>query len=300
MLGSAIGALSDRMDSRFVTAYWVPAFVFVLGALCAFGVMRGPGQIDSWISDLDSVEQTLGVVIIVLLVSTLAFILRALTRPITEACAGLAIPAPVAAWSKRGQLRAKRRAAQLLASSTHLKSPDVESPVAALLQNRFPENDADLQPTLFGNLIASASAHPRIAYSMEGLLWWSRLSPLLPQSFQDTLAGAQAPMMALFNLSIVFLALAVLNVLLGALTSSWLTAIVFAVVSLVLARLSYRAAVSQAAEVSSMLRVAFDLYRYDILDQLGRPHPETIADERALWTSITREVLGLEKLPPAS
>lgn len=298
MLGSAIGALSDRMDSRFMTAYWVPAFVFVLGALCALGVTQGPGQIDAWISGLDSVEQTLGVVIVVLLVSILAFILRALTRPITEAYAGIAIPGPLAAWSKRGQLRAKRQAEQMLGAVTSRESPALGSPAVATLQSRFPERDEDLQPTLFGNIIASASEHPRIAYSMEGRVWWARLSPLLPESFQDTLASAQSPMMALFNLSIVCCLLALVTILLGILTSSWLTAVAFAACSLVLARLAYRAAVSQAAEVSSMLCVAFDLYRYEILDQLDRPHPENLADERTLWKQLTHEVLGLDE-PPA-
>ncbi|MEZ4563364.1 MAG: hypothetical protein R2853_11555 [Thermomicrobiales bacterium] len=118
------------------------------------------------------------------------------------------------------------------------------------------------------------------------------MSPLLPGSFQNTLAAAQAPMMALLNLSVVFCGLAGLGILAGMLTRQWLTMILLCSGSIVLSRLTYRAAVSQAAEVASMLRVAFDLYRYDILGQLGKPSPEDMAAERALWLSLTREVLG--------
>ena len=32
MLSSTINALTDRIDSRVVTAYWLPAFVAVLGS----------------------------------------------------------------------------------------------------------------------------------------------------------------------------------------------------------------------------------------------------------------------------
>ena len=106
--------------------------------------------------------------------------------------------------------------------------------------------------------------------------------------------------MALLNLSIVFGALAILGALAAILSSQWLVAILWVIGTLVLSRLAYRAAVSQAAEVGSIIRVAFDLYRYDILDQLGRPHPETLAAERALWLSLTWEVLGLDADPPAA
>jgi len=292
VLSSAIGALGDRMDAKFMTAYWLPAFVFTLGGLCALGLMVGPGQIDAWISGLDSVEQTLGVAIIVLIVSMLAFILRALTRPITEVYAGIAIASAVAAWSTRGQLGAKQWGEQLLGAPMHgITTGDATQ--VSVLQGRFPKNDANLQPTLFGNIIASASEHPRAAYSMEGMVWWSRLTPLLPGSFVDTLAGAQAPIMALLNLSTVFCGLAIVILILGAITAQWLVAGALVICSIVISWLGYRAAVSQAAEVSSMLRVAFDLYRYDILDQLGIDHPADLAAERALWPRLTREILGL-------
>lgn len=293
MLSSVIGALGDRMDSKFLTAYWLPAFVFVLGSLCALGLALGWGQLERWTSGLDAVEQTLSALLIVLVISMVAFMLRALMRPITEVFAGVALPQAIASAFTRGQVRAKGRAIRILEGS----SPSVDQEVEAWLQSRFPHDDANLKPTLFGNLLASVSEHPTIAYSMVGALWWPRLSPLLPGSFQDTLAGSQAPMMAMLNLSIVFCALAPLGALAGALAAQWLMAFLWFAGALVLARLSYRAAVSQAAEVGNMLRVAFDLYRYDILDQLDRPHPENLADERALWISLTRNVLGRD-VPP--
>ncbi len=294
MLSSLFGALGDRMDSKFLTAYWLPAFVFVLGGLCFAGGLAGPGRLDAWIADLDSVEQALGALLLVLLISMAAFMLRALTRPTTELFAGVALPRPVAAAFTRGQARAKQRGVLILESSDHPGAFSVDDMTTAWLQNRFPVDDSRLRPTLYGNLLASVSEHPRIAYSMEGALWWPRLSPLLPGSFQDTLAGAQAPMMALLNLSVVFCGLALLALLAGLLTAQWLAAILLCIGLLILSRLAYRAAVSQASEVASMLRVAFDLYRYDILDQLGRAHPDDLTSERALWLSLTREVMGVK------
>ena len=300
MLGSVIGALSDRMDSKFLTAYWLPAFVFVFGSLCTVGLSVGRGRLEAWISDLDAVEQTLAVLMVVLMITMLAFTLRAVTRPITEIFAGMALPAFVANPLRQGQVRAKHRAALVLHEEMPTGALSAAQQENAWLLSRFPTNDQNLKPTLFGNLLASVGEHPRIAYSMEGAIWWPRLSPLLPGSFQDTLGGAQAPMMALFNLSAVFSGLAFLAVMIGLVTRQWLVAILACACSLLLARLAYRAAVSQATEVASMLRVAFDLYRFDILDQLGRAHPDDNADERALWLSLTREVMGVKEPKPGS
>lgn len=299
MLSSVIGALGDRLDSKFLTAYWLPAFVLVLGGLCAVGLAAGSRQLEAWISGLDSVEQTIAGLIIVLFITMAAFVLRALTRPITEMFAGVALPRAIANALTHGQMRARNRAARILAESPSPGTPSVDQEAEVWLQNRFPHDEANLKPTLLGNIIASVGEHPTIAYSMAGGVWWPRLSPLLPGSFQDALAGSQAPMMAMLNLSVVFCALALLGALAGLLTAQWLLAILWFAGSLALARLSYRAAVSQAVEVGSMLRVAFDLYRSTILDQLDQSHPETLADERALWLSLTREMLGREAPPRA-
>lgn len=294
MLGSAIGALSERIDAKFLTAFWLPAFVFLLGVLGILGLRVGPGQIDAWVSGLDSVEQTLGVLIFVLLISMLALLLRSLTHPITELFAGVALPRPVAQWSTRGQRRAKARTATLLSEEEPQEADSLLTATNLWLQQRYPTDDADMRPTLFGNMLASVGEHPRFAYAMEGALWWPRLAPLLPGYFQDTLAAAQAPMMALFNLSLAFFALGPVAVaILGFGGGNWATAFSVLVVTLLFSWLAYRAAVSQATEVGSLLRVAFDLYRRDILEQLGLPEPTDLATERTLWLQLTRQTLAL-------
>ena len=83
MLSSVISALSGQVDSKFLIAYWLPAFVAVLGGIGILGARVGPQQLDEWVNDLDSVEQSLGTLIVLVLITMLAFVLRALTRPIT-------------------------------------------------------------------------------------------------------------------------------------------------------------------------------------------------------------------------
>lgn len=61
----------------------------------------------------------------------------------------------------------------------------------------------------------------------------------------------------------------------------------------ILANLCYRAAVSQAREVSTLLCVGFDLYRHEVLRRMDIAVPQSLEDERALWPALTSEVLDL-------
>ena len=302
MFASAISALSDKLDSKFLTAYWLPAFIVVLANIGLVGALIGPSRVDEWASSLDSVEQTLGVLILLLAITMVAFVFRALNRLIVALFAGDALPRPLADWSARGQLRARKHALRLLDPlPDRLESLPSVQQVAQTLKQRFPHDEAAMQPTLFGNVLATASEYPRIVYAMDGLLWWPRLSPLVAQDAQDALAVAQAPMMALLNLSVVFAGLGIeAPVGLGLIGGPWLVAVVTALVALLLARLCYRAGASQAVEVGSLIRVAFDLYRHEILRQLDLQVPGDLDSERALWQSLTQQMLGIAPPPAAT
>lgn len=302
MLRAGLSALSDRVDSKFLTAYWLPAFVGVFGGFLILALFVGADQMDVWIGGLDSVEQTIGAAIVLLQITMLAFALRALTQPLADVFAGSALPRIVADWSLRGQRRARQTAARALRVDPG--QPDAAArarPAAKRLDQLFPQDDADLQPTLFGNVLASAAEHPRFAYAMEGAIWWPRLSPLLPTYFQDMLGGVQAPMMAMLNLSVVFSALALLGpVVLGLAGGDWTAALAVLASGAVLARLGYRGAVSQAVEFGSMLQVAFDLFRHEILKQMDVETPSDLQEEQALWRRLTLQLLDLSAPPAAS
>jgi hypothetical protein len=295
VLSSAISALSGRLDSKFLTAYWLPAFVAVLGGIGILGGLVGFRQVDAWLSSRDSVAQSLSALVVLLLITMLAFVLRALTRPIVEIFGGTALPRGVAAWFTRGQIRVKTDSARLLgAASTSPESLAATRQATLWLTQVFPQDEADMMPTLFGNILATAAEHPHRAYGMVGALWWPRLSPLLPPSFQELLGGAQAPMMGLLNLSVVFFTLALVGAAtLGLAGGQWVAAVVVLVGAVLLSRLCYRAAVSQAEDLGSMLRVAFDLYRSAILQQMGVEHPSDLAAERALWQRLTNTLIDL-------
>jgi hypothetical protein len=303
VISSALSSVADRLDAKFLTAYWLPPFVFMLGCFGILGVLVGGEQFDAWIHELESFEQGLAVLLLILAVTMAAFILRALARPIVTAFLGEILPRAVADWSTRGQLKNKRRAMPLLMQQA--VDPTQPNSTSGQLRRRrrdYPIDDAATQPTRFGNIMATAAEHPWLAYAMEGGPWWSRLSQVVPEAFQAKMSEVVVPMMALLNLSIVFAILAfggaIIFIVAGGHTIATLVVLIG---GLILARLCYLGAVHQAAEMGNLVRVGFDLYRHEILRQMDLEVPTDHAAERELWGQLNERLFGVPPVasPPA-
>jgi hypothetical protein len=272
VLFSAIGSIGERLDSKFITAYFFPAFVAVLGTIWILATAFGGRRLAAEVLEFDPAEQAIVVAVVLLATLMLAHMLRALSRPVMQFYAGRTLPRPASDWSTRGQLKARARIAPGLEGGSYL---------------RYPRETTDTEPTSFGNILAAAKDYPRLVYAMEGTHWWPRLLPLLPAEFQEMLHSMHAPMMGMLNLSLVFSYLAFLGVIaLGLATSNALAALVILVMGIVLGQLSYRAGVTQAVELVRHIGVAFDLYRYEILKQLHLEEPADIEEEREVWRQL--------------
>jgi hypothetical protein len=128
---------------------------------------------------------------------------------------------------------------------------------------------------------------------MDYRLWWPRLAPLLPDTMRDIAAAEAANMTGLLNLSLVWTGVAVVGAtVLGLIGSYWGTAVAILVGGLLLSWISYRAAIREGAEASRHFHAAFQLYRHEILKQMGLDIPEDAASERALWRRLTEEMLA--------
>jgi hypothetical protein len=290
-----LSSMSERLDVSFLTASLLPAFFAVLGNLALFTVLVGRDAIEAWLYDLTSFQEIIVTVIILLVIMVVGILLRALSFVTVGFFVGELVPRSVAAWSTRSQQRAQRRSQRLPgddvnSSSTHL----LREHVRQLVVQRYPQDETEVRPTRLGNTLAAGAEFPWTIYAMDGMLWWSHLTPVLPSYVSDPLEGAQARLLGLLNLSLVFgLVACEAVVVLGVVGQQWTAALGVVIVGGVLAWLGYHAAVSQALEVTSQIRVAFNLYRQEILKQMGLDIPKTIAAERVLWQTLTRDLLGL-------
>jgi hypothetical protein len=279
MLISALGSIGDRLDSKFITAYFFPAFVAVLGTIAILVRQAGDARFIAWVAQFDSLQQ--GVIVFALLLGTfmLAHMLRAMARPIAQVFAGRAYPEVV------------RRLLLPVQERDHARARGDQRAMDRG-ERLFPRERGDLEPTAFGNILAASADYPRLVYGMETYHWWPRLLPLMPAEFQDALRALETPMRAMLNLSLVALYLGCLAGALGMTHGDLLAAGVGLALGLFLAGVFYQAAIAQAVELARTIWVGFDLYRYEILKQMNIELPASIEAERALWPRLTAERLG--------
>lgn len=151
----------------------------------------------------------------------------------------------------------------------------------------FPQRNAEVMPTRLGNILKNAETYPIDRYNLNAVLVWPRLYGLLPESFVQAVAlsrGGVEHMLVWSSLAAAF-ALAAGVYLLAAGGSWWLFLLCFWG-GLLMARFAYRSALGSALLYGAQIKVAFDLYRNELLKQLRKPLPATQVEERKTWNEI--------------
>jgi hypothetical protein len=154
---------------------------------------------------------------------------------------------------------------------------------------KYPRDLDHLKPTRLGNVLAAAEEYSFQIYNLDGVIWWPRLAPLLPEPFRAQVDTALTPMLAVLNLSIILTLLALPGgiLVLPFNRPLWLIPVI-SLSGLLLAWIFYSAAVSQAIDYGKVIRVGFDHYRHQILKQMHLPIPDNLTQERLLWASLNK------------
>lgn len=151
------------------------------------------------------------------------------------------------------------------------------------------KNIEDILPTRLGNTISSAELYPLYRYNIDAALVWPRLYPLLPEPFVGMIASKKSSLDSYIVISF----LGLLFVLLGGVylffikPTWWLFPIAF-FGGIVIWWIMYKCAIQAAIGYGNLIRVAFDLYRGDLLKELGLGKPTTLDldKEWPLWHKI--------------
>lgn len=271
MLGTFLDKLNVFFDRRFMIAYWSPVFIG-LGLFAGLVVvLMGPSVALGWWVGRSGTEQVLLGVGTLLLITVLAYVLEAFTIPVVRLYEGYWPKGALTNWACMQQ-KARRA-----------KSTDADA------YHNFPLDSDLVKPTRLGNVLTAAEEYPHQLYRLDAVLWWPRLVALLPETFRTLVDTALTPMLALLNFNLMLTLFALGGAIAVFLTNRlwWLFILVF-FGGLVLARLCYLAAVSQSVDYGASVRVAFDLYRYDIFKQMHIPLPDNLFKERLLWELLNK------------
>ena len=162
----------------------------------------------------------------------------------------------------------------------------------------LPTQSEQVMPTRLGNILKNAELYPKDRYRIDAVLIWPRLYYLLPERFIQTFAEARGAldfMLVISSLSGAF-ALISAGYLLYVRGPMQLFFICIPG-GLFIAWLAYKGAIDGALIYAQQIKVAFDLYRNDLLKQMNMPLPATPAEEKERWNEVVlflyRNVPGL-------
>ncbi len=158
------------------------------------------------------------------------------------------------------------------------------------LDTQFPPES--LLPTQFGNSIAAFEDYPRSRYGIDAIALWPRLVPILKEKdFMSFVTQEKSVLDFLLNMGVVALLLGCelfyLNLYWGYVYEALLIALSTTGICLLL----YQAMIVAARQWGGAVRVAFDLYRYDLGERLGMKPAASFEDERGRWLAISQFLL---------
>jgi hypothetical protein len=136
----------------------------------------------------------------------------------------------------------------------------------------------EIMPTRLGNILRNAELYPYERYNIRSVTAWPRLFPLLPAGFSAEVVIARSNlnfMLIISSLSAAFACVAG-GYLLFAGTAWWF----------IVAWIAYRGALSSALFVGTQIKVAFDLYRNELLKQMRVTLPTNSSEEKQTWRQL--------------
>ncbi|MCW6004796.1 hypothetical protein K1W54_09380 [Micromonospora sp. CPCC 205371] len=284
MLTSMLQETTAVLDRRFAVTAFLPSTLLVglLGVVAAVSWLGRRDAADAW-NEMDNLSRGLlavGVILAGMLLATLA--VRNATGLI-RLYEGYWSSAPGRRLARLGSNHHRQRLAALADSA----GSDPAAYRRIHLGYPLPTQPELVMPTTLGNILRNAELHPRDRYGIDAVLVWPRLYALLPDRMASLVAAARADLDSLLVTSALALAFAVAaggNVL-AAHGPAWLFATCTAA-GLAVSWAGYRSAIRAAVVYGQHVKVAFDVYRNDLLQQIGLPIPEDGAAELRCWERL--------------
>jgi len=158
------------------------------------------------------------------------------------------------------------------------------------MERDFPSDIDSVLATRVGNTIAAFEHHPWVRYKMDSTVLWPRLVPILHKTkYLDFVIQEKTVFDFLLNMFVVviFLGLEIFYLSLFWGVDYWITALISLVVTLVASLVFYEGLVIAARQWGTTVRIAFDLYRDDLSQELGLKPAPNFPQERRQWEEIS-------------
>lgn len=146
-----------------------------------------------------------------------------------------------------------------------------------------------VMPTILGNILRNSELYAYNRYRIDSVLIWPRLYSLFSPSFTQTVVELRTTMDFMLVISMLATVFAfVSGSYLIVVSGSPITFLLCFGAGLLVAWLAYRGAVAGALLYGEQIKLAFDLYRNQLLTSLKIPLPSTPNEERATWETLSQ------------
>ena len=163
----------------------------------------------------------------------------------------------------------------------------------------FPTQRLLILPTRLGNTIRAFEYYPNREYGMDGVTCWSRLIAKIDPPYAAAIDDAKTSFDFMINMSVLSAVSVVMQIAAGLFSRKpfaspgglmiWLSLIL---ITALLGFTFYHLSISRASAWGETVKGAFDLYRKDLLAQLGYDLKlETRSEEREVWDSISLQMI---------
>ncbi len=152
---------------------------------------------------------------------------------------------------------------------------------------RLPLDRRRVMPTRMGNVFATIEEYPSVRYGMDGMFYWPRLIPVIPEEFNRMISNENVSFTFLLNLSLLSAVFGVAALAGVFLTDSGWPLFGVGVVALGIFYALYRLATVALITMGELMKSSFDLYRHEILHRMQIEVPADIGEERQLWYTLT-------------
>jgi hypothetical protein len=167
------------------------------------------------------------------------------------------------------------------------------------IKHAYPDRSSLMLPTRLGNAIRSFEYYSDREYGIDSIEMWPRLVAVIPREYAVSIDDSKTTFDFMLNSSLLSLLLASLILFAGLLFPTSLGSLAVAAYWVIkiaaLALLSYffyRLSINRADAWGSLIKSAFDLYRWELLKKLGyAQQPKDRLEERKLWNEISRQAI---------
>jgi hypothetical protein len=269
--------------SSFVpTALLGLALLWVVGG----GALNGRPDRDRFVAamhDLSGVE-VLGLVLMIVLAAALAHPFSIDRLRFLEGYWDGSPAAPLARIGCARHRRLRRRLQGIVRTTPQSEQEKRRWRRASRQLSQYPEERL-LLPTRLGNVLRAAEAKAGQRYGLDTVIMWPRLYPHVPDPLARALHETRNQLDTYASLCVSFLVAGVILAAVLLTDGPWL-----AVPGATLAAgwIAYRAATTTAIKYGEAVAVAFDLYRFPMLDGLGFAQPSNLEEELRFNQELTR------------